>query len=404
MLSAALASLTLWGGPPVAGVAATPAELAKAKVYLRRSSAQRYTDTTLTQWAYVFIYNDSDEPLINPKFKGVLTSGSLSRTGVLQKVELNSIITGSFTGIIAPRVWSSAIVTWDFPIDVFNSGRNMTLKLVSATKANPKGPLTDPHVLRAFVQKSTPAVLASTFRKTPSLQKVKDAVGMGPMAFAILSGDVRKVKALESVGLSLKFTSPKGVGALHLACETNAEMTTYVKGKGFASTKDVNNYTPLSYALFAHRVGILSAFKPTKAELAEPYGPYDQTVLHDAVALGKTDAIALLLKLGSNPETLDKRGQPPVIYGFELDAGHYKQAIQALKPNLKVKLTPQKYTLLQWAVMSNRRESAKCLLSLGLSPYEKNGDGKNSFDLLGSVKHPVDRRLMEDELKTFKKP
>lgn len=110
----------------------------------------------------------------------------------------------------------------------------------------------------------------------------------------------------------------------------------------------------------------------------------------------------MLLKMGSDPNKLDNRGQPPVISGFELDGKKYAETIKELNPDLKVRLAKQKFTLLQWAVMSDKIEAVKCFLSLGMSPYEKNAEGKDSFDLLGYIQHPVNRRFVEEALKTFK--
>lgn len=252
MTLVALATFALLGSP-LNRVSATAAEMGKVKIYVRKEGVRNYTDTKLNGWVYFFLYNDSDETFVNPKFKGVMKSGSDSAEGKHLKTSLTSMYQGSFSGVIPPRVWTAAAVDFEFPIRLFTYGRVTTIDMLSLEKPDPKAPLTDPVALRAFIQKSTPAALASAFKKTPSLASVKDEAGMGPMATAILSGSVQKVKTLEEAGLSLKIDSKAGVNALHLACQTSPDMIGYVRSKGIPWANDASNFSPLGYAMFSFR-------------------------------------------------------------------------------------------------------------------------------------------------------
>ena len=379
---------------------ATVAELGKFTYSIMRTSAENYDDKTLTQWAMVYVFNNSDQTIVNPVFRGTFHTESRQFAGKQTKIKFSSAIPGSFYNVVPPGVVTSVLVTFEFPVESYNFGRRLSVRLVAGDKMRLSAPLTQPNAIRQFLIRSTGPQITQAFKKQPALARVKDEVGMPPMGMAILSGAAGNVKALEAAGLKVNAPLPHKITALHLACEATPEMIGYIRTKHIPWTKDEMGYTPLSYAVYSARAANVKVLRPTKSQLAEKAGALAGTALHDAVAIGEPQVIQALISLGADPNALNGRGEPPIANSFDHSTATIRKIIGMIKPNLKIRIWKEKYSLLQWAVLSNKIEAVRALMASGLSPREKNAKGQDCFALLDQIKHPVDREQMRAALES----
>lgn len=374
---------------------ATSAELAKALVFHMDGNPGSYTDKHFDEHVLLYVFNGTDQNWVNPKFEAAYTSPNGKHKGIQTSVKVSSTLPGSFSGILPSRLTSVVAVTFKVPIGAFYYGRKYVAKLVSAEKYKKDAPLTDPNAMRQFFLRSTGPEITKAFKAKPELAKVRDSGGMPPMGMAILTGAVGNVKALEAAGLKLTGPFPNKLTALHLACDSSVEMITYVKSKLPAWTKDAQGFNPLFHAIYSIQPTNLKALSPTKKQLAEKCGPYSNTALHAAVSLGSSSMIKTLMQYGPDPNALNVYGEPPIASSYRMPTDTIDKTITLIKPSLSVKIGKEKHSLLHYAVVYNKWNAVPALMKHGLNPRTKNGEGKDCFDLLQSIDHPVDRAQMK---------
>lgn len=374
---------------------ALPAEIGKAACYEMSREIVTYDSKYLTEKALIYVFNNSQESLLNPTFDANLIVGSQTYKGIQTKVRIGSPLPGTYYDVMPPGMMSSVYVEFKFPIASYYYNRRLSIKLKSAEKMKLDASLTDPNGMRQFLLRSTGPQITKAFKSNPELSKVRDRVKMPPMGMAILTGAVENVKALEAAGYKIDGPYPNGLTALHLAAASRGQMVAYIKKKSPTVKKDVQGLTPVFYGVFSGWDENILALKPSKADLAVIGGAYGNTALHDAAYLGVVTVVKALMDVGADPNILNKHGEPPMIQAFNKDTETVEKTIAIMKPNLGIKIGKSKDSLLQRAVCLNNPEAVRLMMKYGMKPKDKNALGQDAFHFATTLPHPVDREQMK---------
>lgn len=144
---------------------ATKGELTKLRYCVMQTSAVRYDEKQLTQRAMVYVYNYSDQNLLNPRFEGTLTVGARKYKGAQVDVKLASTIPDSYYGVLPVGLVTNALVTFKFPIESYYYGRVLTVKLAAAQKMKASAPITEANGMRQFLIRSTGPQITQAFKR-----------------------------------------------------------------------------------------------------------------------------------------------------------------------------------------------------------------------------------------------
>lgn len=147
LLAVGIAALTSLGSATLTEPASS-AELAKIYVFCMDGNPGKYTTKEFDEHVILYVYNGSDQNLVNPKFEAAYTSPAGKHKGIQSSVKMSSTLPGAFYGILPAGLSSVVSATFKAPIGAFYYDRRYVVKLVSAEKYKKTAPLTDPNGLR----------------------------------------------------------------------------------------------------------------------------------------------------------------------------------------------------------------------------------------------------------------
>uniref|UniRef100_A0A2C9LMQ2 Uncharacterized protein n=2 Tax=Biomphalaria glabrata TaxID=6526 RepID=A0A2C9LMQ2_BIOGL len=160
--------------------------------------------------------------------------------------------------------------------------------------------------------------------------KTKGMCQPPPIIYAVIKGDLPKVKSLIAQGHSVNVTDEKGATALHWSCSKDDErLCDYLLEVGCnVKAKIQNGSTALHVASDHGCIGCARVLIKRGAELDTPNDRCD-TPLHAAAHRGHLDIIKLLVQAGANPMVSNKHGMTPLA---EASAKSFDTCVQFLLP------------------------------------------------------------------------
>lgn len=224
------------------------------------------------------------------------------------------------------------------------------------------------------------AKIKAAYDKNPKLLEVKTLDGYGPLAMAVMAGNIELVKYLQSLGADIKATGPKNDNALHWAAYASGEMVDYVKSQGVRPTTTFDTReTPYFNAIASGKPDVVAALKragaPINALTAEKVHP-----IAAAIFSQEPEVVEALVASGANKDFVYDNRLPLLCLSASAGREQFFARMVKLKGTIK-EVAPDGNTPLHLAVMSHNTNVIQWILLNGGDSTAKNKAGQTAKDI-----------------------
>lgn len=277
------------------------------------------------------------------------------------------------------RSYPSAIVSYEYPNEYWNTASSDHLEIVSVRIYTPNQDLHDPGHLLTWLGGHSSKDAIAMFKAHPELMHVRNARNLTAFIMEFAVGDIPTIKYMAAHGCSWSDQSVGGTTILHMASlhdPTHCQLALdHVRN---VDVKTKNGRTPLMVAITFGNPRTVTWLLSHKAN-ANALDANKYPVAFYAIQDGQKEFLEQLVKSGANPKYHDPRGYGWIHYAAATNSYMFDSVVRhGVSVDDRV---GNGATALMYCAADGQRDGSLWLLKHGANPRLEDSHGRDCFAL-----------------------